>query len=64
MKNFHDHLDQCQQCRDHPFALCPIGASIITEMYRAQPTKSNDRGITVPKYDTAGVLMGPDDIPS
>lgn len=22
---FHEHLDECQQCRDHPFALCPTG---------------------------------------
>jgi hypothetical protein len=22
---FHAHLDQCQQCRDHPHQLCPEG---------------------------------------
>tara|TARA_Y100000310_G_scaffold218778_1_gene220076 strand:- start:536 stop:991 length:456 start_codon:yes stop_codon:yes gene_type:complete len=22
---FHGHLDECQQCRDHPFDLCQIG---------------------------------------
>lgn len=22
---FHMHLDQCEQCRDHPFKLCPTG---------------------------------------
>jgi hypothetical protein len=22
---FHDHLDECEQCREHPFDLCPEG---------------------------------------
>jgi hypothetical protein len=22
---FHQHLDVCEQCREHPFALCPVG---------------------------------------
>jgi hypothetical protein len=28
---FHQHLDQCQQCREQPFNLCPIGARLLTE---------------------------------
>jgi hypothetical protein len=26
---FHAHLDVCEQCREHPFALCPKGAAIL-----------------------------------
>lgn len=28
---FHKHLDQCEQCRNHPFALCPEGANLLRE---------------------------------
>jgi hypothetical protein len=28
---FHDHLDVCQQCREHPFELCPKGALTFRE---------------------------------
>ena len=27
---FHDHLDKCAQCRNHPFNLCPKGAALLT----------------------------------
>ncbi len=26
---FHVHLDNCQQCRDFPFDLCPDGAAAL-----------------------------------
>lgn len=26
---FHDHLDSCQQCADHPFNLCAVGARLL-----------------------------------
>lgn len=26
---FHDHLDVCRQCREHPFDLCPVGAPLL-----------------------------------
>jgi hypothetical protein len=26
---FHRHLDQCEQCREHPFALCREGDILI-----------------------------------
>lgn len=26
---FHRHLDGCQQCREHPFALCREGEILI-----------------------------------
>ena len=28
---FHDHLDVCKQCREHPFALCPVGADALEQ---------------------------------
>ena len=28
---FHRHLDVCDDCRDNPFDLCPVGANLIHE---------------------------------
>ena len=28
---FHDHLDVCKQCREHPFGLCSVGARLLRE---------------------------------
>jgi hypothetical protein len=27
--SYHDHLDICRQCREHPFNLCTEGAQIL-----------------------------------
>ena len=27
--DFHKHLDECIQCREHPFDLCPIGIKLL-----------------------------------
>lgn len=29
MDRFHAHLDECAQCRQHPFALCGVGDSLL-----------------------------------
>ena len=29
---FHGHLNACAHCREHPFALCPIGAELLAEI--------------------------------
>ena len=29
---FHEHLDNCAQCRDHPFALCKTGAELLSKV--------------------------------
>ena len=29
---FHAHLDDCQQCRVHPFRLCSTGESLLREI--------------------------------
>lgn len=26
---FHEHLDECEQCEQHPFALCSTGARLL-----------------------------------
>lgn len=31
LEAFHAHLDVCEQCRDHPFKLCPEGAKRLSE---------------------------------
>ena len=28
---FHDHLDVCRQCLDHPCELCPTGAALLRQ---------------------------------
>ena len=28
-EKFHAHLDVCAQCREHPFGLCPRGATLF-----------------------------------
>lgn len=28
---FHKHLDECKQCREHPFSLCPVGENKMKE---------------------------------
>jgi len=28
---FHSHLDACGQCRNHPFDLCAVGATLLKE---------------------------------
>ncbi len=26
---FHQHLDECEQCRNHPFSLCKEGQELL-----------------------------------
>jgi hypothetical protein len=33
-KAFHEHLDSCKQCEEHPFDLCPEGAHLLREAGR------------------------------
>jgi len=28
---YHDHLDVCRRCADHPFALCPVWAKALLD---------------------------------
>lgn len=29
VEKFHDHLDECKQCRENPFHLCPAGEQLL-----------------------------------
>jgi hypothetical protein len=31
MIKFHAHLDECEQCRNHPFELCSKGAQLLVQ---------------------------------
>ena len=35
-KLFHAHLDECKQCRENPFGMCPIGQARLEEAVGAQ----------------------------
>ena len=39
---FHRHLDNCQQCEQHPMELCPTGAELLRKA--AEETCENIRG--------------------
>lgn len=34
---FHAHLDQCEQCRNNPFGLCPEGSRLLTKQDPTPP---------------------------
>lgn len=38
---FHEHLDECAQCRNYPFALCSVGEPLLRETvgWSAAPTQ-------------------------
>lgn len=42
---FYAHLDACEQCREHPFDLCPVGGPLL--MATAGPSKPFSMGATV-----------------
>lgn len=35
---FHDHLDRCEQCREHPMELCRIGLELLTNTLGCSPS--------------------------
>jgi len=34
--SFHAHLDECSQCREHPFNLCAVGQKRLVEVGRVR----------------------------
>lgn len=38
---FHAHLDECEQCREEPFNLCPMGAELIVEITKEMDALGN-----------------------
>jgi hypothetical protein len=43
---FHAHLDVCGQCRDNPFALCPIGYELLIDAVTSEPVDLELRGLS------------------
>lgn len=48
---FHDHLDECDQCRNHPCDLCPDGLKIIKSMMTEAYDKFDDNIVNLLKDD-------------
>ena len=46
MKEFYEHVEKCQQCTDHPLALCPVGQKLIDD--EAAATQKKLLGINAP----------------
>jgi len=46
--SFHSHLDICDQCRNHPFDLCPTGASLLRAAAACGEVWLENRGLTCP----------------
>lgn len=46
VKAFHDHLDKCEQCREHPFDLCPIGQSLFLATALKRPSSGLNPDVT------------------
>ena len=44
--SFHAHLDMCTQCRDNPFALCPVGEELANSY--GDPTYLSCDSVHVP----------------
>ena len=40
MKDFYRHLDECRQCREHPFNLCGVGSLLMQLAIRNSPVES------------------------
>lgn len=40
---FHDHLDACRQCREHPFNLCATGARLLPLCVEPETTTTEQR---------------------
>ncbi len=43
---FHNHLDICEQCRKHPFALCPVGQSILVSAASVETPRESFKGVS------------------
>lgn len=42
---FHDHLDVCKQCREHPFNLCLAGAAAMQSEIAIHSTHVDEKGV-------------------
>ena len=42
---FHDHLDVCKQCREHPFDLCTVGVAAMRSKIAIHSTRVDENGV-------------------
>lgn len=49
---FHRHLDECAQCREHPFRLCDVGAPLLEQA--AAELGESDTQMVWPPLDDEG----------
>lgn len=43
-ERFHKHLDECRQCREEPFNLCPLGDAFIMQAGAELVVELMDKG--------------------
>ena len=48
---FHAHLDECEQCREHPFDLCPLGGPLLESAASGLPPPTG-RTPTYPRFQS------------
>lgn len=48
MERFHAHLDECDQCRNHPFALCAKGGPLLRATVDDSEVPEPPEGTCVP----------------
>lgn len=56
---FHDHLDVCKQCREHPFNLCVVGLAAMRSEIAIHSTRVDNNDVlremdVVSKYPKKG----------
>jgi rubrerythrin len=56
--DFHEHLDGCKQCRDHPFELCKFGEALLIAAAKEDPFDLSKLGETLTKNDTPDLVIG------
>jgi hypothetical protein len=59
---FEKHLDVCEQCEQHPFALCPTGAVLLRESATMKPPFDLVNEVTQRVSDTIDVIVPSDGV--
>ena len=49
MDRFHAHLDECKQCRDRPFGLCPSGQTLLLAAADDGMTAGMEKALEAPE---------------
>lgn len=59
---YHDHLDVCVQCREHPFGLCSSGERLLREAALGASGSEQAAAIQIAALRAALRVASPDDI--